>query len=129
MNYLTLPHIIRLHDEMIHKMQGLKGFENSRIVYLDSALKHIQNDVFYPSFLDKLTHLFFACIQFHPFLDGNKRTALLVAELFIQYNNHILPDDFYPKMENIAVNVANGEIQKDKLKIIFQEILNFPRST
>ena len=75
-DFLNLADIIKLHDAMIAEMQGLSGFEKSRIFYLESALKHIQNDDFYPGFLDKLAHLFFVCIQFHPFLDGNKRTVL-----------------------------------------------------
>ena len=124
MKYFPLQDIIALHDAMIATMQGLKGIEPSRIVYLESALNHIQNDDFYPLFVDKLTHLFFACIQFHLFLDGNKRTALLVAKLFIELNlpNH-LSFDFYQQLENVAVAVADGKMNKEELKHFFKKIL------
>ena len=38
MKYFPLQNIIALHDAMIETMQGLKGIEPSRIVYLESAL-------------------------------------------------------------------------------------------
>ena len=33
-------------------------------------LDHIQNDDYYPDFVDKLTHLFFCSNKFHCFNDG-----------------------------------------------------------
>ena len=79
MKYLSFEDAITLHDKMIEVMGGLQGFDSSRVGYLESALEHIKNDDFYPSFLDKLTHLVFCCVKFHPFLDGNKRTAIYLA--------------------------------------------------
>jgi len=34
---------------------------------LESVLAHIQNDDYYPSFVDKLTHLVFSANKFHCF--------------------------------------------------------------
>ncbi|WP_346265096.1 Fic family protein [Campylobacter sputorum] len=42
----------------------------------------MQNDDFHPNFIDKITHLIFACVKFHPFLDGNKRTAIHISYVF-----------------------------------------------
>lgn len=110
-------------------MNGLQDYNKSQISYLESALAHIQNDDFYPSFLDKLTHLIFSCVKFHPipllnFLDGNKRTALYLAKAFIKLNRpEILREDFYEKLEDVVVNVASGEIDKERLKKILSKIL------
>ncbi len=79
MEYLTLEEAIAVRNEMISKLpkwKGLKGYSKTGIGYLASALEHIQNDDFYPSFYDKLAHLMFSCIKFHPFNDGNKRTSV-----------------------------------------------------
>lgn len=38
---------------------------------LEGVLCNIQNDDWYPEFVDKLTHLFFCVCQFHCFADGN----------------------------------------------------------
>ena len=125
MNYLSLEDAIALHDKMIEVMGGLQGFDGSRVGYLESALEHIKNDDFYPNFLDKLTHLIFCCVKFHPFLDGNKRTAIYLAKAFIKLNApEILPNDFYERLENVVVGVASDEINKDSLKAILAGILS-----
>ena len=125
MKYLSFDEAIALHSDIMEEMGGLQGFDNSRVGYLQSALEHIKNDDFYPSFLDKLTHLIFSCVKFHPFLDGNKRTAIYLAKAFIKLNApEILPNDFYEKLENVVVSVASDEIDKDSLKAILAEMLN-----
>lgn len=124
MKYLSLDDTIILHNKMMKIMGGLQGFDKSRINYLESALQHIKNDDFYPTILDKLAHLLFCCVKFHPFLDGNKRSAILIARVFIMINApEILPNDFYQKLENVVVSVASDEIDKEKLKAILADIL------
>ena len=65
---------------------GFKGYNERQIGLLKSDLEHMQNNSYYPSFYEKLTHLIFACVKFHPFLDGNKRTAIYSAVYFIRLN-------------------------------------------
>lgn len=125
MKYLSLDDVIVLHDKMMDIMGGLKGFDKSRVSYLESALEHIKNDDLYPSFLDKLTHLMFFCVKFHPFLDGNKRSAILIARVFIKLNvPQSLPNDFYAKLENIVVNVASNEMSKEQLRDFLANLLS-----
>lgn len=74
--------------------------------------------------MDKLTHLIFSCVKFHPFLDGNKRTAIYIADAFIELNHpEILREDLYEKLEDVVVDVASGKIDKENLKKILIEIL------
>lgn len=40
-----------------------------KVGYLASALEHIKNDDYYPTITDKITHLIFSCVKFHPFAD------------------------------------------------------------
>ncbi|EQA3555846.1 type II toxin-antitoxin system death-on-curing family toxin [Campylobacter upsaliensis] len=124
MRYLSLQEVLELHDRMIQAMDGLNGANPKQIALLDSALTQIQNDDYYPSFIDKLTHLMFACVKFHPFIDGNKRTALLIGRTFIKINYpDSLPTDFYQKLEDIIVSVASDEISKDELAQILSAML------
>ena len=125
MRYLSLDEAVILHNDIMQKMGGLQGFDKSRVGYLESALQHIKNDDFYPTLLDKLTHLVFCCVKFHPFLDGNKRSAIYLAKAFLMLNApEMLPNDFYQKLENVVVSVASDEIDKDKLKAILADILS-----
>lgn len=91
---------------------------------IESVLQHIQNDLYYPTFEDKLTHLFFALNKFHCFHDGNKRIAISAGVLFLNLNGYIFRiSDFITEMENISYHVAAGKIDKDLLKGIITAIL------
>ena len=74
--YLTLAQAIKLHDEVIELSGGMSGYGREQIGHLESTLELIQVDDYYPSFVAKITHLIFACVKFHPFLDGNKRSSI-----------------------------------------------------
>ena len=50
--YFDIKHAIKLHDWIINNSGGLPG--NREIGLLDSALQHIQNDMYYPTFEEKL---------------------------------------------------------------------------
>jgi death-on-curing protein len=92
---------------------------------IESVLEHVKNDVYYPTFEDKLTHLVFSFIKNHAFNDGNKRTSIAVGTLFLLLND--FSDDFIDVftviLEEIVVAVAQNAIDKDGLKRIVSAIL------
>ncbi|MEG1427411.1 MAG: Fic family protein [Oscillospiraceae bacterium] len=92
---------------------------------LKSVLCNIQNDDWYPTFVDKLTHLFFCTCQFHCFADGNKRLAITLSTLFLLQNGYLgIAQTFLAKTENISLNVASSKIDKDLLQKIMTAIMN-----
>lgn len=92
---------------------------------LESVLYNIQNDDWYPTFVDKLTHLFFCTCQFHCFADGNKRLAITLSTLFLLQNGYLgIAQTFLAKTENISLNVASSKINKDLLQKIMTAIMN-----
>ncbi len=92
---------------------------------LESVLHNIQNDDWYPAFVDKLTHLFFCICQFHCFADGNKRLAITLSTLFLLQNGYLgIAQTFLAKTENISLNVASGKIDKGLLLKIMIAIMN-----
>lgn len=92
---------------------------------LESVLYNIQNDDWYPTFVDKLTHLFFCTCQFHCFADGNKRLAITLSTLFLLQNGYLgIAQTFLAKTENISLNVASNKIDKDLLHKIMAAIMN-----
>lgn len=56
--YLTLEQAEAIHKKTI-RYSGGGIYESLDTGKLDSVLQHIQNDEYYPTFVDKLTHLFF----------------------------------------------------------------------
>ena len=92
---------------------------------LESVLQHIQNDDYYPTFEEKLTHLVFSANQFHCFQDGNKRISISLGAQFLLLNGYLYcSQKFIQEMENISYHVAAGRINKDLLLEIICSIIN-----
>ncbi|MBW5870269.1 type II toxin-antitoxin system death-on-curing family toxin [Yersinia enterocolitica] len=121
-NYFDIEHAIQVHDWIIDKTGGLHGIRDQGI--LESALEHIQNDWYYPGFVEKLSHLFFAINKFHAFSDGNKRASIALSTYFLEINGfgHCV-QLFVHEMENIAVWVADGAIDKELLNHIIHDLV------
>jgi death-on-curing protein len=123
LNYFTSEYAIRIHDKIIEisgGKSGTKDFGN-----IDSPLTHIQNDEYYPTFEEKLTHLVFSFIKFHAFNDGNKRTAIAMGAFFLTVHGlDPFVDKFIIEMENVAVTVADNIIDKSLLADIIASIIN-----
>lgn len=121
--YITLDEAIEIHKLTVQHSGGgaLGHFDLGR---LDSVLQNIQNDDYYPSFVDKITHLFFCTCEFHCFEDGNKRIAITLSAQFLLKNGYLsVAQSFLKEMENISYHVAAGKIDKDLLYEIMDSIL------
>jgi len=83
---------------------------------LESVLQNIQNDDYYPTFEEKLTHLFYCVCKFHCFSDGNKRLAITASALMLLLNGYLYcSESFIREMENVSYHVAAGNISKELL--------------
>ena len=83
---------------------------------LESVLQNIENDLYYESLVDKLTHLFFCACKFHCFEDGNKRIALtLCVKYLLEKGYSDKAKNFISAFENITYFVAAGKIDKELL--------------
>jgi death-on-curing protein len=112
--YFDIGHAIEVHDWIIENSGGLAGIRE--IGNLESALDHIQNDLYYPTFEEKLTHLIFAINKFHAFNDGNKRSSIALGAYFLELNGFdFCVKQFVLEMENIAVWLAENKIEKELL--------------
>ncbi|SCJ11012.1 type II toxin-antitoxin system death-on-curing family toxin [Intestinibacter bartlettii] len=122
--YIYLKQAIEVHDLVLAKGGG--GFPGIKDRgQLESILEHMQNDLYYPTFEEKLTHLLFSIIKFHVFFDGNKRSAIALVTLFLNLNGfeYCCPR-FINESENIVVWIAENKIPKDFLKELIENILN-----
>ncbi|MDD2336626.1 MAG: Fic family protein [Geobacteraceae bacterium] len=113
--YLTLEQAIEIHRKTV-EISGGGALGHLELGKLDSVLDHIQNDDYYPSFEDKLTHLFFCACKFHCFQDGNKRIAITLCAQMLLLNGYLYcAGNFIREMENICYHVAAGNIDRDLL--------------
>lgn len=120
--YFDIAHAIEVHDYIIDHSGGLHG--NRDIGLLESVLDHVQNDIYYPTLVEKLTHLVFSVNKLHAFNDGNKRASLSLGAYFLELNGcDYCVRTFLLRMENIVVWVAEGRVSKDLLGEIIQSLI------
>jgi death on curing protein len=120
--YFGTAHAITVHDDIINKSGGFHGIRD--LGQLESILEHIQYDLYYPNFEDKLTHLFYAINKGHTFSDGNKRSSIALSTYFMEVNGYAFAvSKFIIEMENIAVDVADNRVEKGLLAEIIYSIL------
>jgi len=113
--YLTLEQAIESHRKTV-EVSGGGSLEHIELGKLESVLEHIRNDEYYPTFEDKLTHLFYCANKFHCFVDGNKRIAITLCAQMLLLNGYLYcVGQFLTEMENISYHVAAGNIDKDLL--------------
>ena len=107
MVYLTLEQIIRLHALVLVKDGGADGIRN--LGQLEAAVSTQYQTVFskelYTTVCDKAATLVRGIICDHPFIDGNKRTAMLAGLTLLEMNEY----DFITRqgeLEDFAVHIA-----------------------
>ncbi|PPD43532.1 MAG: type II toxin-antitoxin system death-on-curing family toxin [Methylobacter sp.] len=121
--YLTIEQAIEIHRNTV-VVSGGGTLEHLEIGKLESVLEHIQNDSYYPTFEDKLTHLFYSANKFHCFADGNKRIAITLCAQMLLFNGYLYcVSRFLYEMENISYHVAAGNIDKHLLNEIITAFL------
>ena len=118
MNYIIYPtygDLLNKHNEVIRKSGGIMGVFNENL--LRGFIEFIQNNVYYPSFEEKLSHLVFSIAKNHGFCDGNKRTAIIAGAFFLELNafDQFIIDAFIKNMEGIILLTVQGFINKEQL--------------
>lgn len=124
--YINIEQAVATHKQTVKVSGGGSDgvLDSGR---LESVLQHIQNDDYYPTFEDKLTHLVFASNKFHCFQDGNKRISISLGAQFLLLNGYVfIVSKFIQEMENISYHIASGKINKELLKEIIISLINEP---
>ena len=123
-SYISKEDALRTHQQTVFHSGG-GSYEILDEGRIDSVLCHIQNDDYYPTFLDKLHHLFFAFCKFHCFADGNKRIAITLCARFLLQNGYLAEATvFLKEMENIVYHVASGAIDEELLRDILEAMMS-----
>ena len=113
--YIPFEQAREVHRLTVEKSGG-GSYDAINIGYLEMVLEHIQNDLYYPEFIDKLTHLIWSINKNHAFSDGNKRLSITLALQFLSLNGYLYCiQRFLFEMENISYHLAAGHIDKDLL--------------
>jgi death on curing protein len=111
---------IAFHDQQIAAHGGAAGLRD--IGLLQSALNRPQMKAQYGSEdLAELAAAYaYGIARNHPFVDGNKRTALVVMEAFLVVHGFELRGD-NPEAVALILTLAAGEITEDQLALWVRE--------
>jgi death-on-curing protein len=113
--HLTLEIVREIHVEAIARFGGSDGVRDTAL--LESAIAAPQASFGgkspYADLAEVATaYLYYLCKN-HPFIDGNKRTALGACLVFLRLNG-IEPAPDGPNWENLVLDVAEGKISREE---------------
>jgi death on curing protein len=112
--WVTMPIVLAIHDEQLAIHGGSAGLRDAAL--LESALDRPRNKWAYENAeLPELAAAYgYGIARNHPFIDGNKRTALLAIYTFLGVNG---VDFIVPEADAAAmiVSLAAGEIGEESL--------------
>ncbi|MFR4988944.1 type II toxin-antitoxin system death-on-curing family toxin [Anaerotruncus colihominis] len=108
---LTLEEVLLLHEKLLNVTGGLAGTRDLGLLEsaLYGALQGFGDEEAYPTPEQRAARLAFSIAQNHPFLDGNKRTAMLVMLMTLRLNQVQIR---YSQQELIRLgfSVADGSL-------------------
>jgi death-on-curing protein len=113
--WLTEKEALAIHNDLIHEFSGSLGILNPGA--LQSTLARPRNLFYYnpEAALSDLAACYgYGFVKNHCFIDGNKRTALDVIDVFLQRNGYELIASEVEAVE-VMVGLAVGEIDQDAL--------------
>jgi|SRR5215471_6444310 len=112
--WLTTQMVVAIHAEQLAIFGGSAGLRDRAL--LESALGRPRNKWAYEkSGLATLAAAYgFGIVRNHPFVDGNKRTALLAIYTFLGINkiDFVVPE---PEAAAMILSVASGDVGEENL--------------
>lgn len=116
--FLSYEQILFIHKNQIKNYGGIYSIRDKNL--LKSAIaqpkitfkgKHLHENIF-----QMAAAYLFHIVNNHPFIDGNKRTGLVAALVFLEINDVIF-DESNEKIEKIVLKIAQGKMEKNKIAI------------
>ena len=116
MNYLTPEQVLFIHARLISETGGMHGVRE--LGSLLSAVARPQatfdRQDLYPDLLTKAGALMESLSGNHPFVDGNKRTAITAVGLFLQINGYRLTAS-NADMVTFTLQCAQGAVSLEQM--------------
>ena len=117
MIFFTERQVMAIHAGLVEATGGMNGLRDAGL--LDSALKApfqtFGGVSLYPGLYDKAARLCHSLVENHPFADGNKRTGVHLALLFLQINGEKLVYS-QTELSDFGFAVASGSLSMEGVK-------------
>jgi death-on-curing protein len=121
--FLDIDDVLEIHASQIAEHGGSEGLRDRGL--LESAIaqpmaqfdgQFLNQDLF-----EMAAALLLSLVRNHPFVDGNKRTALLAALTFLDLNGHSI-DRPYRILIAMTIEVSAGSIGKELAAKVLRDV-------
>jgi death-on-curing protein len=116
--FLRKQEVVDIHSRLIEEFGGSPGLRDEGT--LESALGAVENRAFYEKADLAVCAATYAyhLAQAHAFIDGNKRVAAAVAEIFVELNGKQL-EATNDEVVTLFLRIAAGELSRDEVEDFF----------
>ena len=118
--YVTTADALFFHKELIERYGGATGIRDAGA--LESALHRPQTG-YYDTIVHEAAALLESLVQNHPSVDGNKRVAFAVVDVFLRINGHALKADSKAIYDSLLEFLNNGTFDTEHLVPWLQAII------
>ena len=121
MRYLTAEQVLFIHARLIAETGGEHGVRDLGMLLSAVARPQASFDQadLYPDVFTKAAALLESLIGNHPFVDGNKRTGISAAGLFLRQNGYRLSAS-NQELETFTLRVAQGGASQEEAAAWFR---------
>jgi death on curing protein len=122
-DFLDISDVLELHALQIARYGGADGLRDRGL--LESALAQpkatFAGELLHEDLFSMAAAYLFHIVQNHPFVDGNKRTGLIAALVFLDLNGISIAQGS-PDLHDLTMGVARGELTKDAAAEVLRQI-------
>jgi death-on-curing protein len=122
--FLTLAEVLEIHSSQIKQYGGSDGVRDINLLSSAVAMPYasFSGDFLHRNIYEMAAAYAFHICQNHPFIDGNKRTALASALVFIELNGISISDP-EEKLYNAMMDIVSGKITKEDFAKILRSLV------
>ena len=120
--FLSADDLIAVHQRMIREFGGDAGIRDRGLLESAAAMPAagFGGELFHQGIDEQAAACLFHICRNHAFVDGNKRTALAAAEIFIRLNGRELSASD-EQLEALTLGVARGTTSKEQCLAFFKQ--------
>jgi death-on-curing protein len=120
--FLTLEEVIAIHRDQLERYGGGPGIRDLELLKSAVAIPSAGygNDYLHSNIFEMAAAYLFHIIRNHPFVDGNKRTGVVSAMVFLMMNGTELHAS-EGKLEAMVRSVAEGKMDKAMAASFFRK--------
>ena len=123
LEFLTVDEVEALHAEQLGLFGGLAGIRDRAALESAVGMASVTFDgeLLHPTAFDAAAAYAYHLAENHPFVDGNKRTALNAALVFLGLNGWDV-DDPDERLYDAMIAIASGEGSKQRLAELLRQL-------